>query len=94
LRRELASTLRESGAPDHIVADALGHANISTTSRYLKASRAGLTIYLQRFEQHRKQQQVAAKKAAKKGIRQDSHIIRTRGPEGRSGKAGTAVNPG
>ena len=40
LRRELASTLRESGAPDHIVADVLGHANISTTSRYLKASRA------------------------------------------------------
>ena len=42
LRCELASTLRESWAPDHIVADVLGHANISTTSRYLKASRAGL----------------------------------------------------
>ena len=27
LRRELASTLRESGAPDHIVADVLGQAN-------------------------------------------------------------------
>jgi integrase len=43
LRRELASTLRESGAPDHIVADVLGHANISTTSKYLKASRASST---------------------------------------------------
>lgn len=53
LRREAASRLRESGAPDHVVAAWLGHANISTTSRYLRTSRAGLQRYLVRFEQHR-----------------------------------------
>ena len=35
LRREFASRLRESGASDHDVRDFLGHANITTTSRYL-----------------------------------------------------------
>lgn len=53
LRRELASRLRESGAPDHVVAAWLGHANISTTSRYLKTSRAGLQKYVAAFERHR-----------------------------------------
>ena len=53
LRREAASRLRESGAPDHVVAAWLGHANISTTSRYLKTNRSGLQRYLKRFEQHR-----------------------------------------
>jgi hypothetical protein len=38
LRREFASRLRESGASDHDVRDFLGHANISTTSRYLKST--------------------------------------------------------
>ena len=47
LRREAASQLRESGAPDHVVAAWLGHANISTTSRYLKTSRSGLQQYLE-----------------------------------------------
>lgn len=53
LRREAASRLRESGAPDHVVAAWLGHTNISTTSRYLRTSRAGLQRYLLGFEQHR-----------------------------------------
>jgi predicted transcriptional regulator len=69
LRRELASTLCESGAPDHIVADVLGHASISTTSRYLKASRSGLTAYVHRFEAHRAEQRKAAENAAKKKSR-------------------------
>lgn len=82
LRRELASTLRESGAPDHIVADVLGHANISTTSQYLKASRAGLKTYMQRLEEHRIQMAAERKKAARQQrrakARNDSHTIRTR----------------
>lgn len=53
LRREAASRLRESGAPDHIVAAWLGQANISTTSRYLKTSRTGLQKYVREFERHR-----------------------------------------
>jgi len=92
LRRELASTLRESGAPDHIVADVLGHANISTTSRYLKASRTGLATYLHRFAQHRKDQQAAAKEksfgfrtafahGASEGRSRDAVSPATKGPK-------------
>lgn len=92
LRRELASTLRESGAPDHIVADVLGHANISTTSRYLKASRAGLAPYVQRFEQHRKQQQAAAEKAAKKAAKKKSGRIRTSFAHGAAERRSTAAS--
>ena len=38
LRREFASRLRESGASDHEVRDFFGHANITTTSRYLAST--------------------------------------------------------
>lgn len=54
LRREFACRLRESGAPDHIVAAWLGHANISTTSTYLKTNRVGLQAYLKKLEQHQR----------------------------------------
>lgn len=53
LRREFASRLRQSGAPDHVVGAWLGHAHISTTSAYLKTNRTGLQAYLRRFERHR-----------------------------------------
>ncbi len=54
LRREFACRLRESGAPDHEVADWLGHANISTTSVYLKTNRITLQKAAQRFDRRRK----------------------------------------
>ena len=38
LRREFGSRLRESGASDHDVRDFLGHANSTTTSRYLAST--------------------------------------------------------
>ena len=38
LRREFGSRLMESGARDHEVKEWLGHANVTTTSRYLKTS--------------------------------------------------------
>jgi integrase len=38
LRREFGSRLLESGAAQHDVRDFLGHANITTTSRYLKST--------------------------------------------------------
>jgi integrase len=95
LRRELASTLRESGAPDHIVADVLGHANISTTSQYLKASRAGLKQYVQRLEVHRQQLATAQKQAAaqqrRAKTRKDSYVIRTQA--GSTASKSTTKNP-
>ena len=78
LRRELASTLRESGAPDHIVADVLGHANISTTSRYLQASRAGLKHYMLRLEEHRHETAEQKKEAARRQKRQRAKAGRIR----------------
>ena len=54
LRREFACRLRESGAPDHEVAAWLGHANISTTSIYLKTNRVTLQKAAKRFAKQRK----------------------------------------
>jgi hypothetical protein len=53
LRREAASQLRESGAPDHVVAAWLGHANMMTTTRYLKTTRSVLQHYLTLVEEGR-----------------------------------------
>ena len=50
LRREFASRLRESGASDHDVRDFLGHANITTTSRYLASTPLGLEQALANLE--------------------------------------------
>lgn len=55
LRREFASRLLESGASDHDVRDWLGHANITTTSRYLATTRVRLQHTLRKFEQHRRE---------------------------------------
>ena len=52
LRREFASRLLESGASDHDVRDWLGHANITTTSRYLATTRVRLQRTRERFERH------------------------------------------
>jgi integrase len=54
LRREFASRLREApGISDHEVRDWLGHANITTTSRYLATTRTTLQQARKKFEQHR-----------------------------------------
>ena len=50
LRREFACRLLESSAELHNVRDFLGHANISTTSRYLQSSSERLADALQRLE--------------------------------------------
>ena len=50
LRREFASRLLESGASEHDVRDFLGHANITTTSRYLQSSALRLERALAHME--------------------------------------------
>jgi integrase len=53
LRREFASRVRETpGNSDHEVRDLLGHANISTTSRYLGSTPETRERAMHRFEQH------------------------------------------
>jgi integrase len=50
LRREAGSRLLEGGVPPNIVQAFLDHANMSTTSRYLKVTRQGMHAALKRFE--------------------------------------------
>jgi integrase len=50
LRREFGSSLLESGAAIHDVSAFLGHANISTTSRYLQTTPARMQQALDRME--------------------------------------------
>ena len=50
LRREFACRLLESGAESHDVRDFLGHANITTTSRYLASTPVRLARALARME--------------------------------------------
>jgi integrase len=50
LRREFGSRLLESGASEHDVRDFLGHANITTTSRYLKSTPLRLEKVLANME--------------------------------------------
>jgi integrase len=52
LRREFGSRLLESGASQHVVRDFLGHANITTTSRYLSTTPRILEHAMKRFEDH------------------------------------------
>ena len=50
LRREFASRLADSGSGLHDVQDFLGHANITTTSRYLRSTPVRLAKALERME--------------------------------------------
>ena len=58
-RREFASQLRESGASDHDVQDFLGHANITTTSRYLASTPLRLEQALAKLEARNRRTSVA-----------------------------------
>jgi integrase len=53
LRREAGSRLLEGGMPEHYVQRFLDHANLSTTSRYLKTTQRGMHEALRRVEEGR-----------------------------------------
>ena len=50
LRREAASRLLEGDVPEQYVQAVLGHADLSTTSKYLTTTRKGLHQVMQRYE--------------------------------------------
>src|SRR5712692_1865234 len=61
LRREAGSRLLERGADLHTVQLFLDHANVSTSSRYLKPSRLALHTTIQRIDPQRRESGEAAK---------------------------------
>ena len=65
LRREFACRLLESRAELHDVRDFLGHANITTTSRYLRSTTLRLERALTLLEEHEQRQ--AGTKRARRG---------------------------
>jgi hypothetical protein len=60
-RREAGSRLLERGADLHTVQQFLDHANISTSSRYLKPSKLALHTTILRIDEQRRQSGEAAK---------------------------------
>ena len=50
LRREAASRLLEGGVPEQYVQQILGHADLTTTSRYLATTRKGLHAVMERYQ--------------------------------------------
>jgi integrase len=61
LRREAGSRLLERGADLHTVQQFLDHANISTSSRYLKPSKLALHTTIRRIDEQRRKSGEAAK---------------------------------
>jgi integrase len=61
LRREAGSRLLERGADLHTVQQFLDHANISTSSRYLKPSKLALHTTIRRIDEQRRRSGEAAK---------------------------------
>ena len=53
LRREAGSRMLEAGVPEHVVQRMLGHANLSTTSRYLKTTRRVMQDAMRKYAEHR-----------------------------------------
>src|SRR5579872_132142 len=51
LRREAGSRLLDAGVPLSVIQAFLDHANISTSSRYLKVTQDGLDVALKQYEE-------------------------------------------
>lgn len=66
LRHEAASRFEEFGVPTLYVSQFLGHANLSTTTRYLNSTRRGLHWAMERFEAARKEKEEQARAEEKK----------------------------
>jgi integrase len=69
LRHEAASRFEEFGVPTLYVSQFLGHANLTTTTRYLNSTRRGLHWAMERFEAAREEQAREAEAAKKEAAR-------------------------
>ena len=49
--------MNEAGIPTNYVSKLLGHASLTTTTRYLNINRRGLHLAMEKLEQHRKERE-------------------------------------
>ena len=68
LRHEAGSRFDEAGIPTNYVSKLLGHASLTTTTRYLNINRRGLHLAMEKLEQHRKERGIVCTKFAQ-GVR-------------------------
>jgi integrase len=64
LRREAGSRMLEGGVPEHVVQRMLGHANLATTSRYLKTTRRVMQDAMRKYAEHRESCKIVASESA------------------------------
>jgi integrase len=69
LRHEAGSRFDEAGVPTNYVSKLLGHANLTTTSRYLNIHRRGLQLAMLKLEQHQ-----ADKKSVAQALHSDEKV--------------------
>ena len=74
LRREAGSRMLEGGVPEHVVQRMLGHANLATTSRYLKPHRRVMHDAIQRYAE-RLTQDATETGARCKIVASDEHLV-------------------
>jgi integrase len=84
LRREGGSRLLEGGVPEHYVQQFLDHANLSTTSRYLKTTRRGLHEALEQYEIRRTSQRPGRSAEDRPATAEASADQRSNGRDSRS----------
>jgi len=80
LRHEAASRFEEFGVPTLYVSQFLGHASLSTTTRYLNSTRRGLHWAMERFEAARQEKAKEVEAAKKKADRNKRRKTRKNEP--------------
>lgn len=62
LRHEAGSRFDEAGIPTNYVSKLLGHASLTTTTRYLNINRRGLHLAMEKLEQSLKERESVAQR--------------------------------
>src|SRR5207249_4568022 len=75
LRHEAGSRFDKAGVPTNYVSKILGHANLSTTTRYLNIQRRGLHLASERLEESRRLAEEQRRKKAEEQKRRNAEAV-------------------
>jgi integrase len=75
LRHEAGSRFDEAGVPTNYVSKILGHASLSTTTRYLNIQRRGLHLAMEKLEESRRLAEEQRRKKAEEQKRKDAEAV-------------------